>query len=193
MASTAGRPTFAPAWARLAEVHAAARRGDDAARAAENAIKLDNKQADYFAVLAEARILQKKYDDGLTQADAALKLTPNNGRASLAKGDALAARGDVDLAIAAYQAAFGALRTDPTPLVRAAQACLGGGRLTSAKSFSDRATREFPRWAPAWEVAGDVAAKDGEKAAARAAWEKALSSEGPVDAAAVRAKIAAVR
>lgn len=192
--ATKGRPSFGPAWARLAEIHVAARRGADALTAAEAAVKLDAKQADWHAVLAEARVLAKKWDDALLAVKAALALAPYHGRARLAEGDALAGKGDIDQAIQSYQAAYGALRTDPTPLVRAAIACLAAGnRETSAKGFADRATREFPKWAPAWEVAGDVAVLRGERAEAIAAYEKALTGEGPVETRAIKAKLDTIR
>jgi tetratricopeptide (TPR) repeat protein len=188
-----GRPSYGAAWARLGDVLLVQGKADDAAAAAVKATGLDAQQPDWQASLAEARVAQKRWDDALNAVKAAVAIVPNHGRARMAEGDALAGRGDIDQAISAYQAAFNALRTDPTPLVRAATACLAGGRETSAKGFTDRATHEFPKWGPAWDIAGDVAWKRGEKPDAKAAWEKALTSDGPIDAAAIKAKLAKIK
>ena len=72
---------------------------------------------------------------------------------------------------------------------------LAGSVVSEANSFpfGDKATKEFPAWAPAWVAYGDALAADHEVAAARAAYESALKATGPFDAAAVQKKLAVLR
>ena len=56
-----------------------------------------------------------------------------------------------------------------------------------------KATQEFPQWGPGWAAFGDALAGDHEIAHARAAYESALKSGGPIDAAAVRRKMALLK
>ena len=74
-------------------------------------------------------------------------------------------------------------------LVPAARACVKAGRLTSARAYAGTVTRDFPTWGPGFAALGDALAADGDPAGARAAYDKALQGRGPVDAAAVRAKL----
>ena len=76
--------------------------------------------------------------------------------------------------------------------MHAALACIRAGRLTSARAYATTATREFATWGPAFAVLGDALAADGDGAGARTAYDKALQGRGPIDAAAIRAKIAAL-
>jgi tetratricopeptide (TPR) repeat protein len=117
----------------------------------------------------------------------------NHGAAKLVQADALAKRGDIDLAVEAYEAAYGLMRTEPTALVHGARACLANKRLTTALAFADRATQTFPKWGPAWEIAGDIALASNDKPAARDAYKKALAAEGPVDKTALRKKLAQLK
>lgn len=191
-AAVAARPGFAEAWARLAEVRLATKQGD-AEAAARKAIELDAKQVESHAVLARVYLAERKWDDAIGEAHAALGIVVNHAGAKLAEADALAGKGDIDLAIEQYQNAFGLARTDATPLVHAAVACLAAGRDTTAKGFADRATQLFPKWGPGWEALGDVllAAKDA--AGARHAYETALAGDGPVDRDAVKRKLAGAK
>jgi hypothetical protein len=78
-------------------------------------------------------------------------------------------------------------------LVHASAACHAAGRDTSAKAFGEKATKEFPEWGPGWVVLGDALVANKDNPGARAAYETALKGKGPVDAAAVRAKLAAIK
>jgi Tfp pilus assembly protein PilF len=117
----------------------------------------------------------------------------NSAHAKLLVADAYAMKKEIDLAVEAYQAAFGFDHTSPTPLVHASVACHDAGRDTSAKAFGEKATKEFPDWAPGWVALGDALVARKENDAAKAAYETALKTRGPVDATAVRAKITALK
>ena len=160
--------------------------------ALQKALAVDGKQADWRAALGRVLLAKGDATAALAEAQAALKLVSNNGAAKLVAADALAAKGDIDLAIEAYEQAHGYARTDPTPLVHAAKACLAQARPTTARAFADRATQSFPKHGPGWEVLGDVHAHAKETAAARKAYLHALKSTG-TDRARVQKKLAALK
>lgn len=187
-----GRASYPQAWGRLGEVALELEKNDDAANAAEKALKDEPSNASWLAVLAEARVRQKRWTDALTAANSALSASPTHGRAKFAQADALAATGDIDAAIDAYSSAFSSLRTDPGPLVHAAQACLAKGRSTTARSFADKVTAQFPKWAPGWEIAGDIASKAGDRESARKAYSLALEGDGDVEKSEIRKKLDAL-
>ena len=187
------RPGFVAAWARLAEAWLAAGKLSEAESAAQQTLKLDDRQVDARAVLARLHFLAKRYDDALKEARAVLEAASSHASAKLTEADALAAKGEIDPAIDAYQSAHSLARTDPTVLVSAARACLGGGRETSAKSFADRAVETFPKWAPGWVVLGDILAKGRENAKAKQAYRTALGAEGPIDRQEVERRLAALK
>ena len=72
----------------------------------------------------------------------------NSAAATMLVADGQAKKGELDLALEAYQAAWGLDHGDPTPLVHASEACHTGGRDTSARAFGIKATQEFPKWGP---------------------------------------------
>jgi hypothetical protein len=72
--------------------------------------------------------------------------------------------------------------------VNAAQACVAAGRLTSAKAFAVRATKEFAEHGPGWVALGDALVADKDATGARSAYESAKKARG-VDAATVDAKL----
>jgi len=186
------RPDFGAAHARLGHVLLA--RGD-AARAEASfrrAVATNPKNTDWRAGLAGALLAKGDASGALKEAREVLKIVKNHGHAKLVEADALAQSGEIDEALPAYEAAWGLLRTDPTPLVHAAQACLKAKRSTTAQAFAERAKTTFPKWGPAWEVFGDVAADAKAKQVARDAYKKALAAEGHVDKEAVRRKLSAL-
>jgi len=128
----------------------------------------------------------------MTEAKAALAVMANSAPAKLLMADAYAKKGDIDLALEQYQAAYRLDRQDPDILVHAALACVRAGRLTSARAYATTATREHATWGPAFAALGDALAADGDAPGARAAYDKALQGHGPIDATAIRAKVAAL-
>jgi tetratricopeptide (TPR) repeat protein len=158
----------------------------------KGAIQLQGNDPDLHAALAQVYVAQKKGDLALKAADAALALLANHARGMLMKAEALAIKGDIDLAIEAYQSASAFARQEPAPLVRAALACLEHGRPSTGYAFAERATAQFPKWGPAWEVLGDIAVHQGDREDAKNAYKKALAAEGPVDKAALQKKLSAL-
>src|SRR5207244_12650108 len=111
------------------------------------------------------------------EGETASKLMPKAAAAKLLVADGWAKKGEIDLAIEAYQAAFGLDHSDPTPLVNAAEACVAAGRPTSAKAFARRAVQDFPNHGLAWVALGDALALDKDPKGARTAYETAKKSK----------------
>ncbi|HVU02721.1 MAG TPA: tetratricopeptide repeat protein [Polyangiaceae bacterium] len=187
------RPSDARAKARLGQVLLALGEPDRAEKLLDDAVAAEPRQAEWFAALGEVEIARKQPDLALRAARSALAIVGNLGPAKLAEAKALAMKGDIDLAIESFEAAYGFSRVDPSAPIAASRACLEGGRLTTAKAFADRATEDFPKSAAAWEILGDVHVALKEPAEAKKAYQAALAGEGPVDKDAVRRKLGALK
>lgn len=185
------RPAYAAAHAGLARV--AVELGDLALAEKSAEAALTIAPHDYSAVVAlgQVRVAQKKWDEALKLGQKAQKLIPNMAGGELVAADAHAGHGDIDLAVAAYQKAFGLDRERPDALIRAARACRRAGRLTTARGFADRATSDFPKSGPAWAEAAEVAIAEGEKSKAKTALQKALQL-GNVDEPALKKRLASL-
>jgi tetratricopeptide (TPR) repeat protein len=187
------RPSYVLALLRLADVDLELERLAPARQAAEAALKLNASEPSAYVVTGRVSLAEGKPDLALSAGQKALGLVPNSARAKLLVADAYAAKGEIDSAIESYQAAYWLDSGDVTPLVRASAACHAAGRDTSARAFGEKGTHEFPEWAPAWVALGDALAGQGEVLQARAAYDAALKSTGPIDTATVRAKLTALR
>ena len=187
------RRSYGAALRRLAEVDVEIGRLPQALAAAEMALKADPNDVGSHLVMGRGALAENDLDQAIVEGKAALAIVANSAPAKLIVADAYAKKGEIDLAVEAYEAAYGFDHTDPAALVRASQACHAAGRDTSAKAFGEKATKEFPEWGPGWVAYGDGLAGNKEIASARAAYETALRSRGPVDAASVRSKLAALK
>ncbi len=187
------RPSYAEAAYRLGELALDAGKLDQAREAAERAKKYDPQDAGAHVLLGRVALAEGKPDAALDEARAALGILANSAPAKLLTGDAWAKKGEVDLAVESYQAAYGLDHSDPAALVNASVACHAAGRDTSAKAFAEKATMEYPDWAPAWVALGDALVADKDPGRARAAYDTALKSKGPLDRAAVQRKIASIK
>jgi cytochrome c-type biogenesis protein CcmH/NrfG len=191
--ATTERRAYGAAERRLAEVQLALGHIKEAHAAAETALKDDATDAGTHVTYGRVLLAENKPDDAIRAAHSALKILANSAPAKLLLADAYAKKNEIDLAVEAYQASYGLDHSDPSALVHAAEACRAAGRFTSARAFGMKATQEFPTWGPAWVAFGDALAADGEPKNARSAYESALKAQGPVDAAAVQAKIRALK
>jgi tetratricopeptide (TPR) repeat protein len=190
--AVAERPTFTEALRSLADGYVAAQRLSDAKKIVETVLKLAPNDVATHVVAGRLALAEGRSDEAIKQGETASKLMPNDGPARLLVADAWAKKGEIDLAVEAYQAAFGLDHSDPSPLVNASQACLAAGRVTSAKAFGVRATKDFATNAGAWTALGDALAADRDVPGAKAAYETAKKSRG-VDAAAIDRKISKLR
>jgi tetratricopeptide (TPR) repeat protein len=187
------RPTYVAALKKLAELQLAQSKGADARKTAEAAIRIDANDAAVQVVLGRVTLAENKPDEAIKIANTALGILSNSAPAKLLIADAYAKKGEIDLAVENYQAAWGYDHGEPTALVSAAVACRLAGRTTSARAFGQKATREFPSWAPGWVALGDAYAVDKESALAKQAYETALKQKGPIDTADVQRKLTALK
>lgn len=188
------RPKYGAAHARLGAMLFKEGSLSEAESSLRTAVSIDKKQADWHASLAEVLVKKKAWDEALKESAAALKIVNNHAGAKLAEADALAGKGDIDLAIESYEKATAWARTSPEALIHAARASLDGGRPTTARAFADRATQNFGEFGPSWVVQGDVAAATKDVPAAKNAYKKALAAkQGTIDKAAVKKKLASLK
>ena len=173
----------------LTDVYIQQNRLSDAKRIAAKVLALAPNDVLAHVVSGRVALADNKPDDALKEGEAALKIQPNEAKAKLLVADAYAKKGEIDLALEAYQKASGMDPLDPTALVNATYACIASQRLTSAKAFGQRAVLDFPSHAPAWVAEGDALAADGNPAAARKAYESAKKAQN-ADVAAIDAKLA---
>jgi tetratricopeptide (TPR) repeat protein len=192
--ATAVRPSMSEAWLALGQRRLAAGQLGEARAAADAALKASPGNAAASILAGQVALAEGRLDDALAAARAALKALPGSGPAELVLADVLSRQGEVDGALEAYQAAWGFDHHSPDPLVRASEACRKAGRDTSARAFAEKATLEFPRWAPGWAAFGDALVGRKEPAPARDAYRSALAApEGAIDRDAVARKLAALQ
>jgi tetratricopeptide (TPR) repeat protein len=178
--ATRERATFTEAWLALGVQELEQGKVAEAKRAAAAAEQGDASSVAAKILRGKVALAEGRADDAVRAGEAALKLLANSAPAKLLVGDGNARKGEVDLALEAYQAAWGLDHGDPAPLVHASEVCHAAGRDTSAKAFGLKAVQEFPKWAPAWAALGDALVAQGESAAAKDAYQKALAGDGPV-------------
>jgi tetratricopeptide (TPR) repeat protein len=187
--ATRERATFTEAWLALGAQLLAAGRIADAKKAALAADRGDPSSVAAKILVGRAALAEGHADEAVHAGEAALKVMANSPAGKLLVADGNASKGEIDLALEAYQAAWGLDHGDPTPLVHASEACHAAGRDTSAKAFGLKAAQEFPRWGPAWAALGDALLAQGERAAAKDAYQKALAGDGPVARDAIQKKL----
>ncbi len=186
------RPSFSAAWLGIGVQRLAAGQVAQAGEAGRAALRNDPSNMRARVLLGQVSLAEGRTDEAIRAGEAVLKVVANDAAAQLLVADGNAKVGEIDRALEAYQAAWGLDHSAPTPLVNASVACHRAGRDTSARAFGERATQEFPAWAPAWVALGDALAAQGEGALARNAYAKALAAtSGTIDREAVLRKIAA--
>lgn len=190
----ATRPAYLDAHVELARHKARLGRLADADKHVAAALAADSKHGKALVLSAELALGRRDAARALAQAQRALALRGNDARAKLAEADALALRGDIDMAMASYQTAWGLDRSVPDALIHATYAAMAAGRRTSARAFGAAAAHEHPDRADALVAHGDALAADRDRDKARAAYEEALRArEGVVDRRAVEARLRALR
>ncbi len=190
--ATRERSNHLDAWVRLAEVDIGLGKNAEARVAAASALRINPQDASAHVIVGRVALADGKPDDAMIEARAALGVMASSASAKLLLADVYAKKGEIDLALEQYQAAYGLDRQNPEVLVHATLACIKAGRLTSARAYGTTLTREHPTWGPGFAAYGDALSADGDPTGARAAYDKALQGRGPIDAAAIRAKMAAL-
>lgn len=172
------RPAGLEALRDLADGLLVAQQLSDAKEIVATILKLAPNDVSARVIAGRLALADGRPDDAIKQGEAAAKLMPNVQAARLLVADAWSKKGEIDLAVEAYQAAFWLDNSDLTPLVSAAAACLAAGRVTSAKAFGARATKDFGHSTLAWTALGDALAADRDVPGARAAYETAKKAGG---------------
>jgi tetratricopeptide (TPR) repeat protein len=188
----AERPTYIEALRLLTDAYVAANRLPDAKKTAATVLKIAPSDVVAHVVNGRVALADGKPDEAIKEGEVALKLMPNEASAKLLVADAYAKKGEIDLAVEAYQKASGLDPLNPTPLVNAARACIAANRLTSARAFGQRAVLDFPNSAQAWVADGDALAADGNPKAAKTAYENAKKAKG-ADVASIDGKLSRLR
>jgi tetratricopeptide (TPR) repeat protein len=192
--ATRERTSFAEAWLALGTQQLAAGTQALARDAADAAVRSDPNDAKALVLAGKIALAGGRADDALKDGKAALKIVANDAAAMLLVADSNAKKGELDMALEAYQTAWGFDHSDPTPLVHASEACHAASRDTSARAFGAKAVGEFPNWAPGWAALGDALVGQGETKAARDAYRSAIGApDGPLDRRAVAQKLAALK
>jgi len=190
--SVAERPSSTEALRSLAEGYVAGSRIADAKKVVDQVLKLAPNDVNTHVIAGRVALAEGRADEAIKEGETASKLMPNVQPARLLVADAWAKKGEIDLAVEAYQAAFGLDHSDPTPLVNASAACLAAGRVTSAKAFGVRATKDFATLGIAWAALGDALVADRDVPGAKAAYENAKKARG-VDAATIDRKLSRLK
>lgn len=138
------------------------------------AIQAAPLEVEPHVIAGKVALREKRPDDALAHAKHALDRQANDADAKLLLADAQADKGEIDHAIASYEAAFGLDRSDVAALLRGSRACLKAGRKTSAVAFARRATASFPKNAGAWAALGDALGATGEADEAKLAYKRAV-------------------
>lgn len=193
--SVAERPSSTEALgalASLAEGYVAANRIADAKKIVDRVLKLAPNDVSTHIIAGRVALAEGRTDEAIREGETATRLMPNVQAARLLVADAWAKKGEIDLAVEAYQSAFGLDHSDPTPLVNASAACLAAGRVTSAKAFGVRATKDFATYGIAWAALGDALVADRDVPGAKAAYENAKKARG-IDASAIDRKLSRLK
>jgi tetratricopeptide (TPR) repeat protein len=190
--AVAERPTSTEALRVLADGYVAASRLADAKKVVDTILRLAPNDVITHVIAGRLALAEGRADEAVNEGETASKLMPNAQPARLLVADAWATKGEIDLAVEAYQAAFGLDHSDPTPLLNASAACLAAGRITSAKAFGVRATKDFGSSPWAWTALGDALAADRDVDGARGAYESAKKARGS-DAAAIDRKLSRLK
>jgi tetratricopeptide (TPR) repeat protein len=189
----AARPTYGAAYRLTAVTELGQGHLPEAKRAAESALRIEPQDVAAHLVMGDVALADNRFDDALREGQIAGGLVSNSAAAKLLVADAYAKKNEIDLALENYQASYSFDHLVPTALVHAALACVAAGRPTSAKAFGEKATQEFPDWGPGWVALGDALVAYQDNAGARRAYEQAKRVKGPVDAAAIDRKLAALK
>lgn len=153
----------------------------DAERLAAVVIARNPRLAEAFTLLGRSQQAQGNPTGAEHAFGEALTLVPNLPEATLARADLYADTNRAEEAFAEYQKAAGLRALDPDPLLRAARLCVRLQRSNLAAAYLDRALERAPRSAVALALYGDVLATRGDRAAARAMYERALLGDGEFD------------
>ena len=166
---------------------------EEARRIFAQAVSLDGYTAGAHLGLGIALVRLGRDADAKTSLTRSLELVPTSARAALELARIEARAGEVEGALELYRRAADQDCTDYAALLEAAALCIEHGRAVVAMAYLDRVLEMDDRYAPALMLYGDAKRLQRKTDEARQYYERALSGTGPVDSAALRARIASTR
>ena len=173
-AAVASAPELVPAWVALGQSLKAAERHEEAAKAYEQAIRLDGTSALARLGLGELKIAAGRPQEAVAEFELALKRRPALIAAHLGLGNALACMGRNEEALERYEAAL-ALRPRLAESEFAAGFALARlGRAKEAETRYRRAVAARPDFAAAWINLGSLLREQGKDVFAEAALRRAI-------------------
>ncbi|MGC9222978.1 MAG: tetratricopeptide repeat protein [Terracidiphilus sp.] len=173
-AAVAAAPEFVPAWVALGQALAAAGRREEAAKAYQQALRLDGTNALVRLGLGELKMAAGLPQEALTEFEMALRQQPGMVAVHLGLGHALAMQGRNEEALARYEAAL-ALRPRLAEGEFAAGFALARlGRQDEAVTRYRRAVAARPDFAAAWINLGSLLREQGRDLFAEAALRRAV-------------------
>lgn len=179
-----------PGWADAARALADARREAGDLSGAESAYKqslaADAQSAPAHAGLGDVLYRAGRFDEAQAALEKSLTLVSNNARAALLLAEVFAKQGKGDEAVEQFRHAADLDPRDPTGLLRATELLLADKRATVAAGFLDRLLEAHPDLSAGLKLYGDVMQMRGDKAQARAFYDRALKGRGAVDRAAIQ-------
>jgi choline-sulfatase len=173
-------PGNVPFLVRLGEAEVAAGKPDAALKAMEAAVAL-NPQLDFLhAHLARIHADARRSKEAKAEWEATLELNPRYARAWLGLAEIASQAGDAGTELALLREGDAAGTQSAAILSRMAELELAEGELAQAERHASLAVELMPEVAVAWQVAGEVAEKQGNTTLALERFEKAVRL-GPSD------------
>jgi tetratricopeptide (TPR) repeat protein len=173
-AAVASAPELVAAWVALGQSLKAATRHEEAAKAYEQAIRLDGMNALARLGLGELKIAAGRPEEAVAEFELALKRRPVLIAAHLGLGNALACMGRNEEALEKYEAALQLRPRLPEGEIAAGFALARLGRQKEAETRYRRALAARPDFAAAWVNLGSLLREQRQDVFADAALRRAL-------------------
>lgn len=169
--------------------------GDDAEAETRfvRALKRNKKDARAHIGLGMARLRQGRFEEAEKSLSEGLALRPDFAEANLALAEIYEKTERFEEAFLQYRSAASKRPTDVGPLLTAGKLALSLGRSVLSAAFLQKGLERAPKDAHCHGLLGDLLARRGDAAAARAHYEQAIAGKGEVDRAALRQKLAALK
>lgn len=190
--AVAGRPDMARAQTALGELELAAGNAEAAKTAFEAALEAHARDAAALAGLGQIALLAGDHEGAMARFNEALEVVPNNPHVVYLIGKLHEAKDEHREAYEHYRRAAAMAPNEPEALLAAASLALEQNRDVLATGFLDSLLRNHANLAAGLELYGDAMQARGDRTRAREYYQRALGGEGPIDRAAVQAKLRAV-
>jgi tetratricopeptide (TPR) repeat protein len=141
--------------------------------------KMNPKQPDLHRYLGELQAELGKINEAVITLQKAIELEPDQAGPYLALGRVLQKEGRWEEAEKLYRTAMKAISQSSEPLFAMGDLMMQRGQLRKARNYLKKATRLDPNHGLAWARLGHLHERDGERAAAVRAYQRALKTLAP--------------